>query len=152
MSGKDSCRDGKWRQQCIFEFGKLDETGADGAFVVDQDKVTPPTLQVDTYISHPTMKAGLIKRIHYRLNPTNAATYTLRLWQMTTANPYELNYVMLYESPALQADDTDYDRAELEIPFRLFLPGSLYYSIDWTAAPPPGVTSGFISVTGDKIE
>jgi hypothetical protein len=56
---------------------------------------------------------------------------------------------MLYESPAAQVDDTDYDR-EVEIPFVLETPGSLWYSIDWTAAP--GNTTGFIEASGEKEE
>jgi len=61
-----------------------------------------------------------------------------------------LNLALLYESPALQADDTDYDRAELTIPMNLLVPGALYYSIDWSAAP--GNTTGFIDVSGVKHE
>lgn len=147
---KDSSRIGKWRKENVFVFYKLDEDGVLNVFETDQDKVTPPTLLVDTFISDPTMTKGIIKRIHYRLNPTNAVTYTLRLWRATVANAYELNLNLLYESAAAQVDDTDYDRAELEIPTSLVVPGSLYYSIDWTGAP--GNTTGFIDVSGVKVE
>lgn len=148
---KDSCRDGKWQKGSIFQYGKLDETGAGGAasFETIQTKTDTPTLLLDM-LSHPTMKSGIIHRIHYRLNPTNAVTYTLRLWRAAAAGDYESNFNLLYESPPLQADDTDYDRAELIIPFWLWIPGNLYYSIEWTGAP--GVTPGFISVTGEKID
>lgn len=150
MSGKDSSRDGKWRKENVFDFYKLDEDGAANYFEDDQDKVTQPTRLVDTFIADPTMVKGIIKRIHYRFNPTNAVTYVLRLWRAAPVNPYELNLAMLYESPALQADDTDYDRAELTIPMNLLVPGELYYSIDWSAAP--GNTTGFIDVSGVKHE
>jgi hypothetical protein len=147
---KDSCRDGKWIRKSIFLCQKLDEAGVGDYFEVDQDKVTVPTLLLDTYRTHPTMKSGKILRIHYRINPTNAVTFTLRLWSTNlVVNPYELNLVMLYESPAAQVDDTDYDR-EVEIPFVLETPGSLWYSIDWTAAP--GNTTGFIEASGEKEE
>jgi hypothetical protein len=147
---KDSCRDGKWKKGSVFVFNKLDEDGALNVFETSQDKITPPTNRLDTFISHPTMKTGVIHRIHYRLNPTNAATYILRLWRAYPANPYELNLALLYESPAGQADDTDYDEAELIIPVSLAWPGEVPYSIEWTAAP--GNTTGFIDATGVKID
>jgi len=147
---KDSARDGKWKQGSIFVMYKLDEAGAGDFFETSQTKTATPTLLLDTYRSHPTMRTGLIKRIHYRLNPTNAATYTLRLWREAIAADYQSNLHLLYESPPLQADDTDYDRAELDIPMWLTTPATLYYSIEWTAAP--GNTSGFIEVTGEKID
>jgi hypothetical protein len=146
--GKDSSRGGKWKSQSIFVMTKLDEAGAADYFETSQIKTDAPTLLLDA--SHPTMKSGIIHRIHYRLNPTNVATYILRLWHGTAANDYESNMQMLYESPPLQADDIDYDRAELIIPFRCSWPGAMYYSIEWTAAP--GNTSGFIVVSGEKVE
>jgi len=146
--GKDSARGGKWKSASIFRNYLLDEAGAGDFFETSQTKTDAPTLLLPS--THPTMKAGLIHRIHYRLNPTAAVTFTLRLWSGTAAGDYESNLQMLYESPALQADDTDYDRAELVIPFRCAWPGALYYSIEWTAAP--GNTSGFIEVSGEKVE
>jgi hypothetical protein len=147
---KDTSRMGKWKKRSIFIFSELDEDGVLNTFEVDQDKVTPPTLLLDLYQTHPTMKTGIIKRIHYRLHPAvGAETYTLRLWRATRADPYALNLQMLYESPAAQVEDTDYDRL-VEIPFSLETPGQLYFSLDWTGAP--GNTTGFISVEGEKID
>jgi hypothetical protein len=138
------------RPKSLFIFFKLDEDGTANYFETSQTKTDTPTLLVDTHRSHPTMKSGVIHRIHYRLNPTNAVTYTLRLWRRAVANNYANNISLLYESPPLQADDTDYDRAELMIPFECCDgPGILYFSIEWTGAP--GVTLGFIDVSGEKI-
>jgi len=145
---KDSARGGKWRKSSIFRMYRLDEAGALNLFETVQTKTDTPTLNF--IATHPTMKSGRIHRIHYRLNPTNAVTFTLRIWRAAAANDYEANMDMLYESPALQADDTDYDRAELDIPFTLGWPGTIYYSIEWTGAP--GNTLGFIEVTGEKVE
>lgn len=150
MEAKNSSRDGKWKKGSVFIFQKLDEAGAADYFETSQTKTDTPTLLLDGYMSHPTMKAGFIKRIHYRLNPTAAVTFTLRLWAAVFANDYESNLFMLYESPTLQADDTDYDRAELDIPMILCTPGHLFFSIEWTGAP--GNTSGFIAVSGDKVD
>jgi hypothetical protein len=95
-----------------------------------------------------TMKSGKINRIHYRLNPTNAATFTLRIWSSNDALDYWSNFQMLYESPALQVDDTDYIEEDLDIPFHLNVGGLMFVSIQWTAAP--GVTPGFVEVSGEK--
>jgi len=146
---KDSCRDGKWKKGSIFMYWKLDEAGAADFFETSQVKTDMPTLLFDR-LSHPTMKSGIIHRISYRLNPTNAVTYILRIWRAATGDDYQSNANMLYESPPLQADDTDYDRAELAIPFWLWTPGNLFYSIEWSAAP--GNTSGYIGVSGEKVE
>jgi hypothetical protein len=93
---------------------------------------------------------GKINRIHYRLKPTNAVTYVLRIWRAARAGDYESNSVMLYESPPTQASDVDYDKGELEIPFVLSTPGTMYYSIEWSGAP--GNTVGFIDVTGERVD
>lgn len=148
--GKDSCRDGKWIRASIFVHRQEDENGAADFFETSQDKVTTPTFGLLFSRTHPTLKSGIIKRIHYRLNPTNAVTYILRLWRATAVAPYRLNALMLYESPAAQVDDADYDRGELEIPFTLGFPGMIYYSIEWTGAS--GNTPGFIDVSGEKVE
>jgi len=146
--GKDSARGGKWTKGSIFREYRLDEAGALDSFETVQTKTDTPTLTL--IASHPTMKSGMIHRIHYRLNPTAAVTYTLRLWRGASADNYQSNLDMLYESPALQADDTDYDRTDLDIPLICPNPGVIYYSIEWTGAP--GNTSGFIEVSGEKVE
>jgi hypothetical protein len=148
MSGKDSARDGKWKKGTIFRAYRLDEDGTRDYFETSQTKTDTPTLVL--IVNPPTMKSGIIHRIHYRLNPTNAATYTLRIWRAAAAADYESNLNMLYESPPLQADDTDYDRTQVDIPFICVWPASLFYSIEWTAAP--GNTMGFIEITGEKFE
>jgi hypothetical protein len=151
---KDSNTDGDWHTHRTFRFSQLDETGASGSFATSQTKTTQPTLYLSSEQKPRKIVSGLIKRVHYRLKPTNAVTYTLRLWEEAvdgSTQPYHENLHMLYESPPLQASDTDYDdRKEVNIPFRLRVPGTLYYSIEWTGAP--GVTSGFISVSGDCFE
>lgn len=128
---------------------KLDEAGNLGFFATSQDGTTKPTLSFGTVIPA-SFRSGIIRRIHYRLNPTNAVTYTLRLWVATwTANTYQLNLYKLYQSPAAQADDTEYDR-EVVISFLLGVPAFIYYSIEWTGAP--GVTPGYIHLTGEAWE
>lgn len=134
----------------LFIFRKLDENGAGTDFETSYAKTDTP---VKTFATHfpKTLVAGLIKRIHYRLHPTNAVTYTLRLYSGAYADDYASDLLgLVYESPPLQADDTDYDRAELDIPFRLGTQGTLYFALEWTGAP--GVTAGFIRCEGEITE
>jgi len=148
---KSSNRGGRWRKQGTFIFRALDEDGSGNIFNTSQIKTDAPTLYLQTLRFPGKLYTGEINRIHYRLNPTNAATYILRIWSGTVAAaPYALNMRLIYESPALQADDTDYDRAELTIPFVLSIRDQLFYSIEWTAAP--GNTPGFIEVGGEINE
>lgn len=143
--------EGSWAgKRGIFIYRALDENGSGHLLDVSQNKTTAPTLQLSTLSLPINLVTGRIHRIHYRINPTNAVTYTLRIWSGSVAAAYGLNMRMLYESPALQADDTDYDRAELDIPFVLIGAGAVFYSLEWTGAP--GVTSGFITVEGEVQE
>jgi hypothetical protein len=149
--GHQSSSDGIWEKGSIFTYHKLDEDGTGNFFETSQSKTDTPTLLVDTFKSHPQMKTGKILRIHFRMKPTNVAeTYTLRLWRAALGPDYASNACMLYESAPLRADDVDYDIGELNIPFWLYTPGFLYYSIEWTGAP--GNTSGFIEVTGEAVD
>ena len=149
MGGKHSGSRGDWATKRVFIYRKLDEDGTLNYFETDQAKIDTPTLLFNTLNVPQSMVEGFINRIHYRLNPTNAVTFTLRIWEAAVANNYESNMNMLWESPALQADDTDYDIAELNIPFRLAWMGAMFYSIDWTGAS--GDTTGFIELSGESV-
>lgn len=134
----------------VFILRKLDEDGSGGDFETSYAKTETPVKSLDTTKYPPTLIEGIIKRVHYRLNPTNAVTYTLRLYAGAQADNYASNLRLLYESPALQADDVDYDDGLPNnpngIPFRLATQGKIYFAIEWTGAP--GTTSGFIQVEG----
>jgi len=151
MGGKDSIRRGRAEKHSIFRIWKLDEDGSGGDFETSYAKADTPVKLLDAAYPQPQkLKSGIIKRIHYRINPTNAVTYTLRLYRKAEADNYASNMNLLYESPAGQADDTDYDITELEIPMRLYVAGQLFFALEWTGAA--GTTSGFIEVSGEVIE
>jgi len=152
MSGQcpTMSKDGVWSKNVAFRLFRLKEVAAAGDFDTDQVKTDTPTLTLNSGVVPDTLKVGFIKRIHYRLNFANAVTFTLRLWQAAIAGDYESNLNMLYESPAAQADDTDYDIGELDIPFILAAEGVMFFSIDWTAAC--GNIQGFIEVSGETLE
>lgn len=149
-SGRQSARDGRWTKKYPFVYRQLKEVAAAGDFDTDQAKTDTPTLYFQTYRNPDTLKSGMINRIHYRLNPVGVVTFTLRLWAAAIAADYESNLNMLWESPAAQAADTDYDITELEIPFILAAEGLMYYSLDWTGAT--GNIQGFIEVSGETYE
>lgn len=132
----------------LFRYFRYSEDGAVDTFETITIETATPVLWLNTFMYPTGMKTGTIKRIHYRLNPTNAATYTLRIWRQNTAADYASNLDMLYESPPLQVDDVDYIEEDLDIPFSLAAEGFIWIGIEWTAAP--GVTPGFIEVTGEK--
>ena len=147
---KGSGRGGRWKKHSIFIYSALDEDGSGNKFETSQSKTDTPTLCLSTTQIPKRLRGGKITRIQYRLKPTNAVTFILRLWRSSSVPDYECNQYLLYESPPLQASDEDYDRVDQNIPFRLYYPGKLYYSIEWSGAP--GNTCGFITVTGEVVE
>lgn len=131
----------------VFNHRSLDEDGGLGRFVNSRLETDTPVEQF-VWRYRENLHEGIINRIHYRLNPTNAGrTYTLRIYEAAEAGDYESRLRKLWESAALQADDTEYDRGELEIPFALPVLGFFYFAIEW-AGGAPGVTPGFIQVSG----
>lgn len=110
----------------------------------DKSKTDTPTQYIDA-TSPKGLYMGRIKEIGYRINPANAVTYTLLIFESADAADYALNSRMLYESAAARLDDTDY-RIECDIPFILDVAGRFYIATDWTAAA--GNTTGYIRIAG----
>lgn len=150
MSSRRSGREEKPRK---FFYFILDEDGSGDYFETDQaktDTVTKFIMANATGCGGKPLKftEGKITAIHYRLNPTNAVTFTLRIWRKGgVAANYASNVHLLYESPAAQADDEDYFRNGLDKDFILATPGKFWYSIDWSG--PSGNTPGFIVIEGE---
>jgi len=109
----------------------------------DKSKTDTPTIYLSA--TEPVFYRGRILEIGYRLNPTNAVTYTFMIFEKNIANNYESNSRMLYESAAARVDDTDY-RIECDIPFNLWTAGRFYIATDWTAAA--GNTTGYLRIAG----
>lgn len=121
-----------------------DDTTTLAQFEVDKSKTDTPTQSI--IADPPLFRRGIIKEISYRLNPTNAETYTLMIFEDAHADNYNSNSRMLYESAALRADDTDY-KIYCELPFNLDETAKFYVSTDWTGAG-PGNTTGYIRISG----
>jgi hypothetical protein len=99
------------------------------------------------------VKSGDITRLHYYMNPTAVETYTLRLWNTGDNYPFPpipmgLLSNLLYETAAGKADSTRYEETlpNGKIPFWLYRKDYLYVSVEWTG--PPGVTTGYVEVSG----
>lgn len=105
-----------------------------------EDATATRTLTMPLWI-----KAGRVTRISYRLNPTNAVTYQLIILEGSAAGNYTQAAKQIYRSATLLADDTAYQDYS-ERAFLLDTAGTMYYIIDWTAAP--GNTTGYIVVEG----
>ena len=140
---KDSAIGGKWKEQTVF---RLYTTTAADLDVSYADTDTP----AKTFAGRvPTkIKSGIIKRVHFRLTPTNAVTYTLRLWADALADDNSSRLRKLFDSTPLRAKDVEYD-LEVEIPFILTTAGTMYFGNEWSAAA--GGTTGFIEVSGVKV-
>lgn len=150
MSGRAGRRGGRWTKRVPFRLYLLQEAAGAGSFDANENKAAIPTQLIDTVIVPDNLKEGFINRIHYRINAVNVETYTLRIWAAAIANDYESNLSMLYESDPIRLRDTDYDVAELNIPFLLATAGEMYASLEWTGAS--GNVQGFIEVTGEAAE
>jgi hypothetical protein len=135
----------------IFGYGKLDEDGALNVFETSQAKIVLPTFMVDTFMNPADLKEGIMMKVKVRMNPTNAATYTLRLWESAVngaVTPYMQEMACIYEMDFPGLDDIAYT-IMMERPFGLYIPGQLWYSIEWSAAP--GNTPGCILIQGELI-
>jgi len=142
---------GEWHKSKTFLYAERLETAAAWAAVTTSYAKTDTPVQVLTAEDDcEKLREGIIRRIHVRLNPTNAVTYTLRIWRRANAGDMVSNADMLWESPSGLVDDTDYDYAELEIPFSLELMGTLYFGVEWSGAA--GNTNGFIDVSGTRLD
>ena len=131
-----------------FKALKLDEAGTLNYFETDQAETDTPTLTIKTAPSK--VKKGRIRRVHYRLNPTNAVTYDLYIFMASKAGNYESEAMKVFDSNdviADSADDAEYDGQLLDVPFYLEDDGLFYYIINWSGAP--GNTTGYIVVEGE---
>jgi len=140
------CGGGYWEQKSTFRYSALDEDGTGNLFETSQTEADTPTLLLSSEKIPAKIKMGTITRIHFKLNPTNAETYILRLYEEASADDYHSSLHKLWESDPLRADDEEYDMTELDIDFTLKTIGKMYFKLTWTGAP--GNTPGYISVSG----
>lgn len=131
-----------------FHYSLVDEDGALNVFEVNQAKTVLPTQTINGYMYPLDLSEGLLQVIRIRLNPTAAVTYRARFW--TTAingavTPYLQETVLIYEMDFDGADNIVYTIV-LNRPFKLYAPGVIWVSIEWTGAP--GNTPGILQLRG----
>ena len=127
-----------------------DFDGADNLFETDQPLETTPTLTIT--LSPECGKFELCEVSHY-MNPANAVTYQLYLFEDASADNVQTRHDMIYNSGANMAKGTIYkempNQDQLPAIVNCATPGTIYYMIDWSAAP--GNTPGYIVVRGKML-
>jgi len=133
----------------LVEFEKLDPAGL-LAYFEDFAQVitTTPTLLI------PLNTVGIsnfqLNEITYYMNPTNAVTYRLLLFEAAEADDLTSLSKIIFDSGAAQADSTLYTvtNNEDEMPrlVKLAESGHIYYMLIWTGDP--GNTPGWIKGRG----
>jgi len=127
-------------------------SGAPGYFETDQAWGTTPTL---SFVGNPAVQHVMIHTIKYQITPTNAVTYQLWLLEAASAVDEQAEAEIIFASDAGQVGGTIYhwvaggSPAKLPIIARLTTAGTIYYMIDWSAAP--GNSSGYIRVYGEVL-
>lgn len=123
-------------------------------FEVQGTEGDTPSSQIKTA---PTkVQKGIIRRVHFRLNPTNAVTYHFLIYSGSEANDYACEAKKVFDTRDLIvaagdcADDTEYDAQLLDIPFYLDDEGFFYIVIVWSGAP--STTTGYIEIEGEKLD
>lgn len=133
----------------VFHIQEYNESGAHATFETDLTKTDTPTQYISALsLFGKNFREGLIHHLRYRLNPTNAVTYTYLIFQTNAAGNYESNANIRYESAAARADDTDYELVNQTIPFKLTAQGfaAFYIATDWSGAA--GNTTGCLTIAG----
>jgi hypothetical protein len=146
MGDHEFAEDGEWERHTMFRYESRDVAGAGGQFQLSEVKTDTPTRALTTIRKPLKLKQGHLRRVHYRMNAANAATFILRLYMHSVADDILSEVYLVWESPPAQARNTEYDE-EADIPFELLAPGIYWYALEWSAAP--GVTPGYVAISGD---
>lgn len=135
-------------------FAEIEEytTGTPGYFETDQAMGTEPTL---SFVGAPAVLNILIHTIKWQITPANAVTYQLYLLERASANDEQQEADIIFDSGAGMVSGTVYVQvaggspAKLPIMANLETAGTIYYMVDWSAAP--GNSSGYIRIYGEVL-
>jgi len=141
---------------------KVDYDGTANYFETDQALTDTPTLYVDLTTNTGLPINGMeITRLSYYMNPANAVTYTLYLFEAANADDTQNKSDIIFQSAAAQAKGTAYEyhdsgmgswpglgTVDFTLPqiVHCATQGRIWYLIDWSAAP--GNTPGWIKIRG----
>ena len=147
---------------------KLDYDGTANVFETDQAITDTATLTIDVScnLSGKIIPSRFwVDEVRYYMDQTNAVTYTLYLLEGPTADDVTQHSDVFFESPAAQADVTEYvwrpgglgtfpnlATADNTLPciVDLHTSGKIYYILDWSGAP--GDTPGYIKIKGRLLK
>lgn len=121
-------------------------------FESDQPLGTTPTL---SFVGSPAIQDALIHTIKWQFTPTNAVTYRLYLLQDAQAVDERSESDIFFDSGAglaggsINIQVAGGSPSKLPVHVRLATAGTIYYLIDWSAAP--GDTTGYIKVYGEAL-
>ena len=132
----------------LVEFDLTDPAGLLSYFETEGVITDTPTLFAD--LSKENISHFVLEELEYYLNPTNAETFRLILFEAASADDLTSLSNIVFDSGALQADSTLYTFTNHEdiMPrlVKLGVCGRIYYMTIWTAAP--GNTPGFVRGRG----
>jgi len=127
-------------------------TGVPGYFETEQVWGTLPTL---SFVGAPAVLHIRIHTIKHQITPDGAQTYKLWLLERASDNDEQSESDIIYASEdAVTAGEIvcvvpGGSPAKLPIDVKLGTAGTIYYIIDWSAAP--GNSSGYIKVYGEVL-
>ena len=155
MAGKDSARDGRWTHtpKTFVFYGGQEVAGANSNLTTSKDADTVATYAIPVEDGAAKLIEGILKRVHFQFNWAGAVTLDkVRIYRHTFATPYLNRVFKIYETPdgTNHADDTEYDYTELDVPFKLVTPETIYVSFEWSGAA--GDIQGFICVEGERLK
>jgi len=136
----------------MFYAAIVDYVGTLNYFETDQAMGTTPTL---SFVGAPAAENIMIHEIRHQLTPTNAVTYQLYLLEAATADDQQQEAEIIFDSGSGQVSGAIYKQvaggspAKLPTLAKLTTAGTIYYMVDWSAAP--GDTTGYIKVYGEVL-
>ena len=147
------CHDGDWANTPkTFTFYSGQEAAAAWTNVTtSKDTDAQATFAIPVEDGAQKLVEGILKRVHFHLAWANAVTLDkVRIYRHTHADPYSQRVFKIWESPdgVSHVSDTEYDYTELDVPFSLVTPETIYATFEWSGAA--GNAQGFFSIEGER--
>ena len=146
------CHDGDWTNTSkTFVFYGHQEAAGTWEITTSKDTDAQATYDLPTKDGAEKLVEGILKRVHFHLAWANAVTLDkVRVYRHTHADNYMQRVYKIYETPdgVNHASGTEYDYTELDVPFTLVVPETIYVACEWSGAC--GNIQGFISIEGER--
>ena len=147
------CHDGDWANtpKTFVFYEHQEAAGALADWTTSKDTDAQATYAIPVEDGADKLVEGILKRVHFHLAWANAVTLDkIRIYRQTHADPYAQRVFKIWESPdgVSHVSGTEYDYTELDVPFSLKTPETIYATFEWSGAC--GNIQGFISVEGER--